>query len=69
MQEIFSFIQDTRWEKLDRLPCLESVLGAMIVGALLIPFAGTNLRAPIRNKLIVQTPPNREGQQLSHQAL
>ena len=69
VQEIFPFIRDPRWEKLDRLPCPESVLDEIIVGALLIPFAGTNLRAPIRNKLIVQTPPNREGQQLSHQAL
>ena len=51
MQEIFPFIQDPRWEKLDRLPCPEPVLGVMIVGALLIPFAGTNLRAPIRNKI------------------
>ena len=51
MQEIFSFIQDTRWEKLDRLPCSESVLDEMIVGALLILFAGTSLRAPIRNKI------------------
>ena len=51
VQGIFPFIQDPRWEKLDRLPCPESVLDEMIVGALLIPFAGTNLRAPIRNKI------------------
>ena len=51
VQEIFPFIQDPRWEKVDRLPCPESVVDEMILGALLIPFAGTNLRAPIRNKI------------------
>ena len=51
VQEIFPFIQDPRWEKLDRLPCPESVLDEMLVGALLTPFAGTNLRAPIRNAI------------------
>ena len=51
VREIFPFIQDPRWEKLDRLSCPESVLDEMIVGALLIPFAGTSLRAPIRNTI------------------
>ena len=51
VQEIFPFIQDPRWEKMDRLPCPESVVDEMILGALLIPFAGSNLRAPIRNKI------------------
>ena len=51
VQEIFPFIQDPRREKLDRLPCPESVLDEMLMGALLIPFAGTNLRAPIRNQI------------------
>ena len=51
VQEIFPFIQDPRWEHVVRLPCLESVLDEMLVGALLIPFAGTSPRAPIRNKI------------------
>ena len=51
LQGIFPFIQDPRWENIDRLPCPESVLDEMVVGALLIPFAGTSLRAPIRNKI------------------
>ena len=61
VQEIFPFIQDPRWETADRLPCPESGMDDMILGALLIPFAGTNLRAPIRNNISCPDAPGQGG--------
>ena len=61
VQEIFPFIHDPRWAKLDRPPCPESVLDETLMGALLTLCAGTNLRAPIRDKLSCSDAPEQGG--------
>ena len=51
VQDIFPFIQDPRWDKVKDLPFPPSVLDEILLGAILMPLACTNIRAPIRFKI------------------